>query len=212
MKSLLLSLPHLAYISMRLHNHSVAVRLIFLLSAISGVTIASTLQQPLLNPETQLTESTSSWNFNFSSSAPHYFASVYGLLQQWPNTFFPNGHSIAPCEIPAFTKLYHGRTDGEVPPSPEWIAFDMFVPIPFKHSLSRSSTNLSQRNELRHNGRLPQLPHANVPNHASCKMHLLRRRIRHTHGLRPTRYANATYLRQYLRCFAAWRRVPGLVG
>lgn len=112
---------------MKLHTHSVAVRLVFLLSAISGAAFASHLQQPLLNPETQLTGSKSGWNFNFSSSAPHYFASVYGLLQQWPNTFFPNGHSIAPCEIPAFTKLYHGRTDGEAPPSPEWVAFDMFV-------------------------------------------------------------------------------------
>jgi hypothetical protein len=116
---------------MKLHNPSVAVRLIFLLSTIPGVAIAFTLQKPLLNPnpETEITDSTSGWNFNFSSSAPHYFASVYGLLQQWPNTFFPNGHSIAPCEIPAFTKLYHGRQDGDVPPSPEWVAFDMFVPI-----------------------------------------------------------------------------------
>ena len=130
---------------MKLHNHNVAVRLSFLLSIISGVAIASTLQKPLLNPnpETKFTDSTSRWNFNFSSSAPHYFASVYGLLQQWQNTFFPNGHSIAPCEIPAFTKLYHGRQDGDVPPSPEWVAFDMFVPISFKTILSQHRTNLS---------------------------------------------------------------------
>ncbi|RDW89704.1 hypothetical protein BP6252_01736 [Coleophoma cylindrospora] len=70
-------------------------------------------------------EGSSTWKFNFSSSAPHYFASVYGLLQQWPNTFFPNGHSIAPCEIAPFTKLYHGRLDAEEPPSPEWVAFDV---------------------------------------------------------------------------------------
>ncbi|KAN0091710.1 hypothetical protein V8E51_017557 [Hyaloscypha variabilis] len=81
-------------------------------------------QKPLLDHDsTQL--STSQWNFNFSSSAPHYFASAYGLLQQWSNTFFPNGHSIVPCEIPPLTKLYHGRKDAEVPPSPEWFAFDV---------------------------------------------------------------------------------------
>lgn len=63
--------------------------------------------------------------FNFSSPAPYIFSSVHGLLQQWPNTFFPNGHSIVPCQIPAFTNLYHGRQDGDLPESPEWFAFDM---------------------------------------------------------------------------------------
>ncbi|KAK0099313.1 hypothetical protein ONS95_006326 [Cadophora gregata] len=81
-------------------------------------------QHPLLNHEIEAVE-TSPWKLNFSSEAPHYFASVYGLLQQWPNTFFPNGHSIVPCEVPAFTKLYHGRMDAELPPSPEWFAFDI---------------------------------------------------------------------------------------
>jgi hypothetical protein len=75
-------------------------------------------QQPLLLQDASTT-ATSSWNLNFSSSAPHYFASAYGLLQQWSNTFFPNGHSIVPCEIPPLTKLYHGRLDADVPPSPE---------------------------------------------------------------------------------------------
>ncbi|RFU29620.1 hypothetical protein B7463_g6684, partial [Scytalidium lignicola] len=97
----------------------VAGRLLFSLSIVSGVALASSHQQPLLSHEVEVNESRSSWNFNFSSSAPHYFASAYGLLQQWPNTFFPNGYSIAPCEVAAFTKLYHGRTDDEVPPSPE---------------------------------------------------------------------------------------------
>lgn len=110
------------------------MRLFFSLTGTLGLTLASISQKPLLSPETEVAKSQSSWNFNFSSSAPHYFASVYGLLQQWPNTFFPNGHSIAPCEIPPFTKLYHGRTDGEVPPSPEWLAFDMYVPSAFQTS------------------------------------------------------------------------------
>ncbi|KAF6838573.1 hypothetical protein CPLU01_02374 [Colletotrichum plurivorum] len=62
---------------------------------------------------------------NFSSPAPHLFSSAYGLLQQWSNTVFPNGHTMAAVEIPAFTLLYHGRMDEEAPPSPEWLAFDI---------------------------------------------------------------------------------------
>jgi len=87
-------------------------------------------QQPLIGSSAQNLpkeqhENYSFWKLNFSSEAPHYFASVYGLLQQWPNTFFPNGHAIAPGEIQPFTKLYHGRWGDELPPSPEWLAFDM---------------------------------------------------------------------------------------
>ncbi len=62
---------------------------------------------------------------NFSSSAPHLFASTYALLQQWPNTVFPNGHTVAACRIPAHTLLYHGRREKEEPPSPEWLALDV---------------------------------------------------------------------------------------
>ncbi|GJD02663.1 hypothetical protein ColKHC_11488 [Colletotrichum higginsianum] len=63
---------------------------------------------------------------NYSSPAPHLFASAYGLLQQWSNTMFPNGHTMAAVEVPPFTLLYHGRTDDAGgAPSPEWLAFDM---------------------------------------------------------------------------------------
>lgn len=64
------------------------------------------------------------YNLNFSSSSPHIFSSTFGLLQQWPNTFFPYGHTVTPCEIPSNTNLYHARIDGDLPPSPEWFAFD----------------------------------------------------------------------------------------
>ncbi len=43
------------------------------------------------------------YSLNFSSPAPHIFSSVHGSLRQGHNTFFPNGFSVAPCEIPAFT-------------------------------------------------------------------------------------------------------------
>lgn len=59
---------------------------------------------------------------NFSSPAPHFFSSVHGSLRQGYNTFFPNGFSIVPCEIPAFTPFYHGWLNDEPPQSPEWLA------------------------------------------------------------------------------------------
>jgi hypothetical protein len=100
------------------------------------LTARAIAQQKPLNDHNPASASPSQWNFNFSSSAPHYFASAYGLLQQWSNTFFPNGHSIVPCEIPSLTKLYHGRKDAEVPPSPEWVAFDMQVPLLYHKLIS----------------------------------------------------------------------------
>jgi hypothetical protein len=62
---------------------------------------------------------------NFSSPAPYIFSSVSGLFHQWSNSFFPNGHTIAACEIPKHTLFYHGRLDADDPPSPEWLAFDI---------------------------------------------------------------------------------------
>lgn len=84
----------------------------------------------------------SPWKLNFSSTAPYLFSSVSSLLQQWGNTFFPNGHSIVPCEIPPYTLFYHGRLDGDEPPSPEWLAFDMCVPLKIKSSCDLEYTNL----------------------------------------------------------------------
>lgn len=61
---------------------------------------------------------------NFSSPLPLIFHSTFSLLQQWRQTFFPNGHTIAPCTIPTNTHLYHARPNSSFPPSPEWFAFD----------------------------------------------------------------------------------------
>jgi hypothetical protein len=61
---------------------------------------------------------------NFSSAAPHLFHSTFSLLQQVPNTVFPNGHTIASLVVPQYTLLYHARRDAETPASPEWVAFD----------------------------------------------------------------------------------------
>lgn len=71
----------------------------------------------------------SRWTLNFTSSAPHLLASVSNLLHQWSNTIFPNGHTLAAVEVPAYTLFYHGLISPDesnpTPPSPEWLAFDL---------------------------------------------------------------------------------------
>lgn len=37
------------------------------------------------------------------------FASFSGLLKQWPNTFYPNGHSVILGTILTATQLYHDQ-------------------------------------------------------------------------------------------------------
>ncbi|KAF7949456.1 uncharacterized protein EAE97_002965 [Botrytis byssoidea] len=99
---------------------------VFYIAFLHFVTAFAELQYPLFQSFESIKTRSSEWKLNFSSSAPHCFASVYGLLQQWPNTFFPSGHSIVPCEIPPLTKVYHGRRDVEsLPESPEWVSFDV---------------------------------------------------------------------------------------
>ncbi|CEL57140.1 putative protein YOR389W OS=Saccharomyces cerevisiae (strain ATCC 204508 / S288c) GN=YOR389W PE=2 SV=1 [Rhizoctonia solani AG-1 IB] len=46
------------------------------------------------------------------------------LLQHWSNTRYPSGSSIIPGTVPVGTALYHGRSDAEIPSTPEWLAFD----------------------------------------------------------------------------------------
>lgn len=82
-------------------------------------------EQRLLRSAGDINRSSSAHSLNFTSSSPHIFSSLRSLLQQWPNTFFPNGHSIVPCQVPAYTNLYHGRRDDQLPPDPEWFAFDI---------------------------------------------------------------------------------------
>lgn len=94
-----------------------------LFTAKSTASFLNTQQQPLA--QQPLHVASSPWQLDFTSSAPHLFASAHALLQQWSNTMFPNGHSLAVVRVPAFTNLYHGRYDAELPPSPEWLAFDM---------------------------------------------------------------------------------------
>lgn len=99
------------------------------------VTAASPFaQKPLLDDtqvpkELQGEDKQNQWTLNFTSPIPHFFASIPSLLHQWGNTIFPNGHALAPVEIPAYTLFYHGLISPEesapAPPSPEWLAFDL---------------------------------------------------------------------------------------
>lgn len=101
----------------------------------SCVTAASPpSQKPLIDdaevPEKVQGGSTQSqWTLNFTSPIPHLFASIPSLLHQWSNTIFPNGHALAPVEVPAYTLFYHGLISPDksapAPPSPEWLAFDL---------------------------------------------------------------------------------------
>lgn len=96
----------------------------FALSVLLHISVLGALshyQNPLATPPNNKI----STQFDFDSSSPHVFSSLRYLLRQWPNTFFPNGHSIVPCEISPFVQLYHGRTDDLLPASPEWLAFDI---------------------------------------------------------------------------------------
>ncbi|KAJ7181067.1 hypothetical protein C8R46DRAFT_1211346 [Mycena filopes] len=58
----------------------------------------------------------------------HIFTSVSELMQLWAGTVVVQGHSFAPCIIPAGTVFYHGRGDALPPTVPDWLAFD------FEHS------------------------------------------------------------------------------
>lgn len=91
-------------------------------------------QKPLLDDaqvpkELQGEDKQDQWSLNFTSPIPHFFASIPSLLHQWGNTIFPNGHALAPVEVPAYTLFYHGLISPEesapAPPSPEWLAFDL---------------------------------------------------------------------------------------
>ncbi|KAI6098046.1 hypothetical protein EDD16DRAFT_1840889 [Pisolithus croceorrhizus] len=61
---------------------------------------------------------------NVNSTGHLIFETVSSLLQHWPNTRMRNGHNIVPGTIPTGTLLYHGTWQPELPPGPDWAAFD----------------------------------------------------------------------------------------
>ncbi|KAI6098035.1 hypothetical protein EDD16DRAFT_227049 [Pisolithus croceorrhizus] len=61
---------------------------------------------------------------NVNSTGHFIFETVSSLLQHWPNTRMRNGHNIVPGTIPTGTLLYHGTWHPELPPGPDWAAFD----------------------------------------------------------------------------------------
>ncbi|KAI0033094.1 hypothetical protein K488DRAFT_31255, partial [Vararia minispora EC-137] len=60
------------------------------------------------------------------ASGQFIFNAVSSLLQLWPNTLWPAGHSIVPATIPRGTVLYHAtpNVNGTLPTAPDWFAFD----------------------------------------------------------------------------------------
>ncbi|KAJ7090251.1 hypothetical protein B0H15DRAFT_779311 [Mycena belliarum] len=63
---------------------------------------------------------------NSDSTAPFIFNGLSSLLTQWSNTVHGTGrHSIVPGVLQPFTLLYHAREDALLPPSPEWLAWDV---------------------------------------------------------------------------------------
>jgi hypothetical protein len=99
------------------------LRLLFGALLVYAASGAEPTQRVLSGPPEGLAASANT--LNFTSPSPYIFSSLRSLLQQWPNTFFPNGHSIVPCQVPAYTNLYHARWDDQIPPDPEWFAFDI---------------------------------------------------------------------------------------
>ncbi|TFY69901.1 hypothetical protein EVJ58_g137 [Rhodofomes roseus] len=81
-----------------------------------GVALAA--QQPFVQPAHDLELPSD------NSSAPFIFNALSGLLQQWPNTYHWNGHTIVPGTLEPFTLLYHARRDPDIPDAEEWFAFD----------------------------------------------------------------------------------------
>lgn len=73
-------------------------------------------------------DSLANWRLDHppSVNSTHHliFETVGSLLQQWPNTRMRNGHNIVPGTVPTGTLLYHGTWHPELPPGPEWTAFD----------------------------------------------------------------------------------------
>lgn len=106
--------------TIRLLNMLLIAYSILLLNAM----VESTLETSQETFRSDPNEESPGWG-DFDSSSPHIFSSLRYLLRQWPNTIYPNGHSIVPCEVPAFSRFYHGRTDDLLPASPEWLAFDI---------------------------------------------------------------------------------------
>lgn len=118
------SSPYTRHVSILLH-------FLFVLSTCTASLFGPFSQKPLSVDKPQSNEANTNpkWTLNFSSPHPHLFTSIPTLLHQWSNTIFPNGHTLAAVEIPAYTLLYHGLISPEdpypEPPSPEWLAFDL---------------------------------------------------------------------------------------
>ncbi|KAF8834309.1 hypothetical protein BDN67DRAFT_976107 [Paxillus ammoniavirescens] len=79
-------------------------------------------------PPAVVDDGLANWNMdrhpNPNATGHLVFETVNSLLQHWPNTRMRNGHTMVPGTIPKGTLLYHGTSQNELPPGPEWTATD----------------------------------------------------------------------------------------
>jgi hypothetical protein len=57
--------------------------------------------------------------------APFIFDSIFSLLKQWPNSYSPNGRTMVPGTIPAYTPLFHAHYGAWNPKRPKYFALDV---------------------------------------------------------------------------------------
>lgn len=78
----------------------------------------------------------------FQTVAPFIFDSVQGLLQQWPNSYSPNGHSIVAGSIAPATVLYHAKHAPGPPKKPTFFAFDAEMSVGIYGGFGRSNLHV----------------------------------------------------------------------
>lgn len=78
------------------------------------------------------------------TNASAVFNTVQAALKEKDSNIHPIGVSFIPAYIPANTRLYHSREDGEIPDLFEWIAFD----YEFSYSFARFSRSFKQPSNI----------------------------------------------------------------
>ena len=86
---------------------------------------------------------------------------------------FPTGTASHLAKSQLSQSSITGVLTAMCPPAQSGLLSTCLVPLLLKHTLLKNFTDISQRNVLRHHGRLPQLPYADLSNQACRKLHLL---------------------------------------
>ncbi|KAK4194924.1 hypothetical protein QBC40DRAFT_259524 [Triangularia verruculosa] len=118
----------------------------YVMAVIGFVTISTAIYMWfLLDSSKGLLKTVSSTLFsNYRTIAPFIFDSVQGLLQQWPNSFASNGHSIVAGTIAPVTALYHAKHAPGPPKKPTFFAFDAEMSVSIYGGFGRSCLHVYQ--------------------------------------------------------------------